>query len=167
MYEMPTTCTAAYFDHSGLYAFGRQPEAILVGCNTTCGSAKSEPLISALDTFGGAYQHAVAAANLWRLEIRQRDASADHVLITSAERALRQSAVAIDRFFFDACSGRLPQTTLYDNAIWTQPRTVLDQREPRGTRNHPYWLGKHPVRWESTKPSASRQRLPSQTIGAH
>jgi uncharacterized protein YdiU (UPF0061 family) len=56
--------TAAYFDHSGLYAFGRQPEAILWNCNQLAVSlrllAESAPLIAALERFGDLYQQAMA-----------------------------------------------------------------------------------------------------------
>jgi len=63
--------TAAYFDQQGLYAFGRQPEAVfwnlqqLGGCLTYV--AGDEPLIEALNGFGPAYRQELVAAMLARL----------------------------------------------------------------------------------------------------
>ncbi|WP_416366093.1 protein adenylyltransferase SelO family protein [Sphingomonas aerolata] len=83
--------TAAYFDHQGLYAFGRQPEAIhwdvmqlAVSLRTI---AESDPLIAALDGFGPAYQAEVGAAILWRLGVRPRDPDTDRALVQATERA--------------------------------------------------------------------------------
>jgi len=48
--------TAAYFDHAGLYAFGRQPEAIHWNCGQLAVAlrllADSAPLVAALERFG-------------------------------------------------------------------------------------------------------------------
>src|SRR5689334_22863278 len=63
--------TAAYFDHGGLYAFGRQPEAVfwnlqqLAGCFSLV--ADSGPLVAALNGFGAAYRAELAAAIVMRL----------------------------------------------------------------------------------------------------
>ncbi|MET0273762.1 MAG: protein adenylyltransferase SelO family protein, partial [Phenylobacterium sp.] len=60
--------TAAYFDHSGLYSFGRQPEAVFWNLQQLAGCLdlieETEPLIEALNAFGPAYRDALAAALL-------------------------------------------------------------------------------------------------------
>ncbi len=65
--------TAAYFDHSGLYAFARQPEAVFWNCRAL-GAALSlvteeDGLIAALEGFEGAYQASLRAALFARLGI--------------------------------------------------------------------------------------------------
>ncbi len=134
--------TAAYFDHQGLYAFGRQPEAIHWDVMQLAISlrsiADSDPLVAALDTFGDRYQPAVAEAILWRLGVSPRSADEDRALVQIVERALRTSGVGIDRFFFDAFGGTLPE---HYAEPWTEVRAELAPYAPRKDRSHPYWDG--------------------------
>ncbi|MEO5937962.1 MAG: protein adenylyltransferase SelO family protein [Sphingomonas sp.] len=134
--------TAAYFDHAGLYAFGRQPEAIhwdamqlAVSLRAIC---EAEPLIAVLDTFGERYQRAVSDAILWRLGLIPRDPEADRRLVQTVEPVLRTTATPIDRFFFDAFGDRLPDAYGDD---WDQVRTTLADYTSRADRSHPYWSG--------------------------
>ena len=65
--------TAAYFDHAGLYAFGRQPEAIhwdlvQLGRSLT-GIAEADALTAALETFPGRFREALRDAIFARLGI--------------------------------------------------------------------------------------------------
>ena len=132
--------TAAYFDHAGLYAFGRQPEAIHWDAMQLAVSlrliADAEPLIAVLDTFGTQYQAAVTQAVLWRLGVTPQDAEADRVLVQAIERALRASKIGIDRFFFDAFGGRVP-----GGDVWDEVRAGLGGYHARSDRAHPYWQG--------------------------
>ena len=134
--------TAAYFDHQGLYAFGRQPEAIHWNVMQLASSLRmmtdSDPLVAALETFGARYQRAVAAAMLWRLGIEPTDTDADRELIQTIEPVLRATATPIDRFFFDAFGGTLPAD--YDDA-WDDVRKALAAHAPRKDRRHGYWQG--------------------------
>ena len=101
--------TAAYFDQTGLYAFGRQPEAVfwnlqqLAGCLTLVDRAAT-PLVEALNGFGAAYQRGPA----------RRDAGAagpeaararrpTRPWSTRAFRALAEGGEALrwEPFFFD------------------------------------------------------------------
>ena len=134
--------TAAYFDHQWLYAFGRQPEAIHWDVMQLAVAlrqiADSDPLVAALDQFGPRYQPEVTQAILWRLGVRPRDPDTDRDLVQATERALRTSGVGIDRFFFDAFGGDLPDTYAEP---WTEVRTALAGYEPRKDRSHAYWSG--------------------------
>ena len=140
--------TAAYFDHAGLYAFGRQHEAIHWDAAQLAVSLRllsaAEPLIAALETFAERYQHAVADAILWRLGVRSRDAADDRALVQMVEKALRSTDISIDRFFFDAFGGRLPEGAPYEGAAWGEARAALAAHEPRSSRDHPYWRGAAP-----------------------
>jgi uncharacterized protein YdiU (UPF0061 family) len=140
--------TAAYFDHAGLYAFGRQPEAIHWDAAQLAVSlrllSEAEPLIAVLEGFGEHYQRAVAAAILWRLGVRPRDDASDRALVQTVEKALRTTDMPIDRFFFDAFGRRLPEGSPYDGEVWAEPRAALAEREPRSTRDHLYWRRAEP-----------------------
>ncbi|URW76791.1 YdiU family protein [Sphingomonas donggukensis] len=132
--------TAAYFDHAGLYAFGRQPEAIHWNTMQLAVSLRAlveaEPLIAVLDTFGDRYQAAVTDALLWRLGVTPRGGPEDRALIQAIEPALRESGIGIDRFFFDAFGGTLPDTPSF-----AEPRARVAPYRPRKDRAHAYWSG--------------------------
>ncbi len=140
--------TAAYFDHAGLYAFGRQPEAIHWDAAQLAISLRplvdAQPLIDVLDTFGARYQEAVTDALLWRLGLRPRDPKSDHALIEAVERVLRSADTPIDRFFFDAFGGNLPETPLYADPAFADLRAALAAYAPRAARDAPYWQQSEP-----------------------
>lgn len=132
--------TAAYFDHSGLYAFGRQPEAIhwnsmqlAVALRTV---SEAPPLIEALEGFHEAYQSAIGDALLWRLGVTPRDTASDRAIVESLERALRTPGVTIDRFFHDSFGGNVPPGDAF-----APLRTALAGYTARRPRDHPHWQG--------------------------
>ncbi len=102
--------TAAYFDHSGLYSFGRQPEAIHWNCAQLAISLRllveSEPLIAALECFGDLYQQAMIRRFCWRLGVEPRSAEEDTALIAAAEQHMREAEIGPDTFFFRHRGGR-------------------------------------------------------------
>ena len=132
--------TAAYFDHAGLYAFGRQPEAIHWNAMQLAVSLRricdAEPLIAVLDTFGDHYQRAVSDAILWRLGLTPRNPETDRQLVQTIEPVLRGAATPIDRFFFDAFGGTLPDSY---GEPWADARAALSAYAPRANRSHRYW----------------------------
>ena len=140
--------TAAYFDHAGLYAFGRQPEAIHWDAAQLAVSlrllAQAEPLIAVLERFGDHYQRAVAEAILWRLGVRPSGPAQDRALVQAVETVLRATDASIDRFFFDAFGGRLPDAPPYDDEAWSDLRAALSGYEPRSSRDHRYWRRAEP-----------------------
>jgi uncharacterized protein YdiU (UPF0061 family) len=133
---------AAYFDHAGLYAFGRQPEAIHWDAMQLAVALRplveAEPLIAALDAFAPAYQRAVTNAILWRLGRTPRDAEADRALVQATERALRTTGAGLDRFFFDAFAQDLPASY---GAEWDEVRALLAPYAPRKARDAACWSG--------------------------
>ncbi len=107
--------TAAYFDHYGLYAFGRQPEAIqwnvaqLAGCLSLIGE---EPDISSeLSSWSSRFEQALIEAMLKRLQIRPADN--DQTIVTALVRALSTCVQPIDQVFFDWRGGVDPGSELY------------------------------------------------------
>ncbi|MEO6218054.1 MAG: protein adenylyltransferase SelO [Sphingomonas sp.] len=134
--------TAAYFDHAGLYAFGRQPEAIHWDAMQLAVALRAvvdaPPLIAVLETFGERYQPAVSDAILWRLGVRPLDAEIDRKLVQAIEGGLRAEEASIDRFFFDGFGGELPETY---GAGFDETRAILAGYQPRAARDHVYWQG--------------------------
>ena len=134
--------TAAYFDHAGLYAFGRQPEAIHWDVAQLAISlrllSEAEPLIEGLEGFGDLYQPAVSGAILWRLGLKPRDPESDRALIQTIEPVLRATEAPLDHFFFDAFGGQLPAGY---GEEWATVRDAMAAYLPRKSRDDPYWQG--------------------------
>jgi uncharacterized protein YdiU (UPF0061 family) len=102
--------TAAYFDHAGLYAFGRQPEAQHWNCGHLAAAlrlhAETAPLVAALERFAPLYKAAVARRWCWRLGVVSQGAEADTQLVAAFEQAMRDEAAQPDAFFFRHRGGR-------------------------------------------------------------
>ncbi len=144
--------TAAYFDHAGLYAFGRQAEAIHWDVMQLAISltriADQDPLIEALNSFGPAYQAALVEKMLWRLGVASRGEEADVALVRSIEEALLTQAVEIDRFFFDWAGGTRRSTSpadeVYNNPAFENFKTAVAPYQPARDLNHVYWRSSAP-----------------------
>jgi uncharacterized protein YdiU (UPF0061 family) len=136
--------TAAYFDQTGLYAFGRQPEAVfwnlqqLAGCLSLIEA--SDPLVEALNGFGPAYRDALAAAVLDRLGLASRSPEADTALANAAFRAIGEGGEPLrwEPFFFDWFGGAAsedralsgPRAALYEGAAFRDLRARLQDFTP-------------------------------------
>lgn len=96
--------TAAYFDQNGLYAFGRQPEALHWNCGQLAVAlrllADAPPLIAAMERFGPLYMAAIARRWCWRLGVMQKDAERDAAVVAASEQAMRESGEQPDAFFY-------------------------------------------------------------------
>ena len=134
--------TAAYFDHGGLYALARQPEAIQWDVMQLASSlrliAESDPLIAALEGFATTYQAEIVTAILWRLGLTPRGGTEDRALVQTFERALRDSQASLDRTYFDLFGGQVPDH--YDET-WNPLRDLIEPYAPRRTRDDAYWQG--------------------------
>ncbi len=132
--------TAAYFDHQGLYAFARQPEAIHWDVMQLAVSlrllAEAEPMIEALNAFPELYAREFASALLWRLGVAPRGSEEDGAMAEAIRRALADTQVSLDRFFHDAWGGDVP-----GGAAWDEARALLAPYQPRADRSHPHWSG--------------------------
>ncbi|QWC58420.1 YdiU family protein [Erythrobacter sp. 3-20A1M] len=102
--------TAAYFDHQGLYAFARQPEAVqwnlgqlAIALRPLC---EAKPLVAALDRFGPLYTAALAKRWCWRLGVAPRGEDLDARLVSACERAMREDGSQPDAFFHRHRGGR-------------------------------------------------------------
>ena len=136
--------TAAYFDHYGLYAFGRQPEAIHWDLAQRAGAlslnAESSALSARLSGWSQQFEEAMIGAMVRRLGLASGDN--DRVLTAALIRALATRAQPIDRVFFDWRGGRDPGAKLYPEAPFRELAVLLEGREQ--TRCHPYWSDPEP-----------------------
>ena len=134
--------TAAYFDHYGLYAFGRQPEAIhwdlaqLAGCLSLVTEATR--LSEMLGAWSDRFEEALVRAMVRRLGVASADHERDRELAAALISALSSRAATIDRVFFDWRGGRDPGTELYPSDPFRALAKAIEGRERR--QSHPYWL---------------------------
>ena len=102
--------TAAYFDHQGLYAFGRQPQTLHWNCGQLAVALRlvepAPPLIAALGRFPELYRQAMARRWCWRLGVHPRGVEADSALIAACEAAMVETGQGPDAFFFAHRGGR-------------------------------------------------------------
>ncbi len=135
---------AAYFDHAGLYSFGRQPEAVfwnlqqLAGCLSLV--TDQAALLAALNSFSDLYRAALRGAMLDRLGLKSRGAEADIALVNTAFRALAEGGETLrwEPFFFDWFGGaasearalRGPRAGLYAGEAFLDLRRALADFEP-------------------------------------
>jgi len=136
--------TAAYFDETGLYAFGRQPEAVFWNLQQLAGSLslaeETDALVEALNGFGPAYRDALAGAMIRRLGVKRRSAEKDVALANLAFRAIGEAGQPLrwEPFFFDWFCGPAserralegPRSVLYDGPEFRAFRDALASCEP-------------------------------------
>jgi uncharacterized protein YdiU (UPF0061 family) len=137
--------TAAYFDESGLYAYGRQPETLqwnltrLAECLLPF--ADKDALIPALEGFAPAFRREYDAATLRRLGVPSRGPEADTVLASAWWAALAQSQMLFEAAFFHAFGGVLGPVF---GSAFDPVRAALDGYERPGRPDHPYFRGERP-----------------------
>jgi uncharacterized protein YdiU (UPF0061 family) len=137
--EWDPNFTAAYFDHYGLYSFGRQPEAIhwdlaqLAGCLSLV--AEAPALSELLAGWSDRFDDALVDAMLRRLGIPRGDN--DRAIVAALIKGLASRAHPIDRVFFDWRGGRDPGVELYPGEPFRELARLLECREVPQT--HAYW----------------------------
>ena len=138
--------TAAYFDHHGLYSFGRQPEAIhwdlaqLAGCLALITAAP--PLSDLLDSWSERFEKALVRALIKRLGVALRGHEEYRALAAALMAALQSREATIDRIFFDWRGGRDPGAERYSTEPFRALAVALRGSERR--ESHPYWSDPEP-----------------------
>jgi uncharacterized protein YdiU (UPF0061 family) len=137
---------AAYFDHTGLYAFGKQPEVVswnlgrlADALRTLAPSASFDVPIAAYEE---RYEDALTARTLVRLGVAARDPDADRALATAAWGFLEASKVGFEQLFFDVYGGQAragralsgPAKAFYEGPAWETLRDRLEGYEPRSAK---------------------------------
>ena len=140
--------TAAYFDETGLYAFGRQPEAIhwdlaqLAGCLAMI--AEAPAIADCLRGWGESFEQALVEALLARLGVERLGADEDRALAAALIKALQSREAGIDRLFFDWRGGRDPGADAYPAETFRELARLLAGRDRPTARKHPYWSDSRP-----------------------
>ncbi len=128
--------TAAYFDHSGLYSFGRQPEAVNWNCGQLATAlnllVEAPPLIAALERFPDLYRTALTRRFLWRLGFEPQGVEADLALVAAAERHMRTEGMTPDSFFFTYRAGQARPDDDFGQML-------NSYRAPDAAPTHPLW----------------------------
>ncbi len=139
--------TAAYFDESGLYAFGRQAEAVHWNLGQLAVSLRlicdAPPLVQALERFPVLFQNAIIRRFLWRLGIKSQGEEKDRQLVEAAERAMAREQIPIDLFFHTHRGGRAPDMQKYgqDRASFAE---ILGDYQNADSMGHDYWSDASP-----------------------
>ena len=135
---------AAYFDSTGLYSFGRQPEAVFWNLRQLAGAlslvSPPEALVEILNGFAAAYREALTGAVLGRLGLAPRGGEGDGELAGAAFQALAEAGEPLrwEPFFFDWFGGGLsesralngPRAGLYGGEAFVEFRRRLKGHEP-------------------------------------
>jgi uncharacterized protein YdiU (UPF0061 family) len=147
--------TAAYFDHQGLYAYGRQPRAIFKNLARLAQSlrplAPELALAGAIGEFESILEEETARRVLERLGLAGGGAT-DRALVDAVFGFLAESRIGYENFFFDWCGGiaregrAMSGTTasFYRGAHWDELRAVLELYEPRQSTLPDYFDGDAP-----------------------
>ena len=138
--------TAAYFDHNGLYAFGRQAQAIHWDVVQLAIALRvieqPEPLVTELEAFPALFQRELDKAVIARLGVQPKDENRDAALARAMMIALEESDVLIDRFFFDWRGGATrtgEADAAYTAPAFDQFRQAVADYEPSTTLRQGYW----------------------------
>jgi uncharacterized protein YdiU (UPF0061 family) len=150
--------TAAYFDQTGLYAYGRQPDTLLWNLTRLAEcllpQADKSRLEDVLRGFEPQFHRAFNAAMLRRLGLASAGEEAATALVRSIWKFLIDTKMPFEQFFFDWFGGRTsekraaasPSAELY-TAENFEPvfATIAAHQTIDGIRlAHPYFAGKKP-----------------------
>ncbi len=127
--------TAAYFDHSGLYAFGRQAEAIHWNCAQLAIALRpiceAPPLVAALERYPDLFTRNVARRFAWRLGVEDASEDLASRLVDASEAVMTATGMQPDAYFHAARIGRLGDDGAAVAALLAGAQRVRD--------DHPYW----------------------------
>lgn len=133
--------TAAYFDQTGLYAFGRQAEAGAWNLAQLGGAlsllAPVEPLNAALQGFSGAYEKAMAGAFFRRLGLKS-SGEGDFAFVADFLKWMTETGAPYEQVFFDWFCGsaseeraaKSPVAELYGQDKFSEIRSALTAATP-------------------------------------
>jgi serine/tyrosine/threonine adenylyltransferase len=150
--------TAAYFDETGLYAFGRQPDALLWNlarlAECLLQLADHDALEASLARFESIIREQFVRALLWRLGLLPRDPESDAALASAFWSFLAATRAPFEQAFFDWRGGALsreralrgPSQEFYLSDAFAPVATALaDHQAAAADRlDHPYFRREKP-----------------------
>ena len=140
--------TAAYFDQSGLYAFGRQPEAVFWNLQQLAGTlvelTEQSALIAALQDYSRVLSQAVEHRLFRRLGLRASgDRDADQRFLQAFLGALKTSGLSFDETLHRAFGARAwPQGEDWREVSAMAAGFAVDRPE---RLDHPYFRADRPT----------------------
>jgi serine/tyrosine/threonine adenylyltransferase len=150
--------TAAYFDETGLYAFGRQPDTLawnltrLAECLLPLSSI--ERLEPALNTVWPVFREELPKQMLRRLGLKGRDVEQDGAFVTAIFGFLAASKAPYEQFFFDWRGGALsaeraarsPSAEHYASEAFRPVADLMEAYDPSDDVNlgHAYFAREKP-----------------------
>ena len=138
--------TAAYFDHNGLYAYGRQPDTLLWNlvrlAECLLPFAEKEALQAAIETFPPTFHAALDAQFLRRLALTPVSPEQDRALAATWWKWLETTQTPFEQAFFDLYAKRHPLKT----EAFAPVQDLLDAytTTPEARPNHPYFTAQTP-----------------------
>jgi uncharacterized protein YdiU (UPF0061 family) len=146
--------TAAYFDHEGLYCYGRQAEAVYWNLDQLARalfalapegheSQWQSDLVKVLEIYPAVYRRHLNTRYFDRLGLKPSGSeAAQEELLTSGFECLKESKVPFESFFFDFYTGKLrntqaaekysgPESLEFIQAIQSGTWTACDDAENR------------------------------------
>jgi uncharacterized protein YdiU (UPF0061 family) len=145
--------TAAYFDHSGLYAFGRQAEAVqwnicrLAECLLPLSS--EEVLVPIIERFQSSFAGAMSEQFTARMGLKSRGSVEDGALVSAGLGFLGRVELPYERFFFDWWGGEAsedraalsPESAAYSSPEFGVFRGLMAEYEAANEEGlaHPYF----------------------------
>lgn len=148
--------TAAYFDQQGLYAYGRQPEAVswnLARLGEALGLlAPVEQLQLAHQNFAACWTTALPQAFLRRLGLQSQNPQQDEALLLQMTQTLQVTQVPFEGFFFDwfcadeARAMTRPNLAIYQSSEFAALRCLLGDYQPQNPArlDHSYFGNETP-----------------------
>jgi uncharacterized protein YdiU (UPF0061 family) len=150
--------TAAYFDETGLYAFGRQPDALLWNlfrlAECLLPLASQADLEQSLATFEPALHREFPTALLRRLGVQSAGFERDGLLAKAFWTFLHESKAPFEQTMFDWCGGlrsasraeKSPSADYYAHPAFQAVRTALEdfQADPHARLDHAYFARPRP-----------------------
>ena len=151
--------TAAYFDHGGLYAFGRQPTTLLWNLTRLAECllplAPQSELERVLTGFRTVFPRELAVAVRRRLALRSGGEQADGALVEALFAFLQESQAPYEQVFFDWRGGLAsahraaasPIAAMYEAPAFAPLRRAMAALEPGDEAGlaHPYFARPRPV----------------------
>ena len=143
--------TAAYFDHNGLYAYGRQPNAVAHNVHRLGECLQLiDPTLemkSLFDTFAQTVNQTHVNHVLWRLGLEKTQPEKDAALAQSMIEFLAKGSVNYATFFHDLFGGgdaperarQGPRAPAYSDASFDSLADLICERAPReclGRQSH-------------------------------
>jgi len=155
---MDLAFTAAYFDQTGLYAFGRQPDALHWNIYQLGGSladiCDEQALKDTLAPFPNLYLDAIRDKLLARLGVKPKGDIEDDALLTNVNEFMAKENFPYERFFFDWYGGSAsmeraeasPEAHRYNKASYSELKAKLGSYEPTNphTLTKAYFMGDAP-----------------------